>query len=286
MSGTQNGRFQEQLEAFEHDRQAFRDVVAQLRSHGDAVLSHSDQVKNRTHNLVSDLEALKQDVQNLKDETYRKTRVTLERVESQRLQVEQMVASVADTLEALRSTTESDLQALHSATASGLEGLTTQARHDLEGIKHNAKTELEALMHEILSLRSTLEDRLAGIETKATDLADRLDVASETLLHGSADISDLISRSEALGQDISTARDKLERESRAASKVLSQVRSLSQLRWAVGLTAIGVGASLCTVSGALGLALGNPTLGWAIGAAEALPWLGIGVWVFRNTRSG
>lgn len=265
MSGSTNGRFQEQLEAFEQDRQAFRDVVAQLQARGDAILARSAAVTDRTDGLVADLEALRSDVGQLKDETYRKTGVTLERVESQRAMVEQMVASAAESLDTLRSGTETDLEALRSRT----------------------EAEVETLKRDILGIRAALEERLASLESKATDLGARLDATSDSLLRGSADVSELITRSEALQTGLVAATEQIGKEARAARQALALVRSLSQLRWAVAVASMGVGAALCAVSGAFGLTLGNPRLGWAIGAVEAVPWIGIGLWVLwgRSSRS-
>lgn len=282
MSGSTNGRFQEQLEAFEHDRQAFRDVVAQLRTRGDAILEHSAAITDRTDGLVADLEALRADVAQLKDETYRKTGVTLERIESQRTVVEQMVASAADSLDTLRSGTETDLAAIRSGTAADLAALRSGTADDLEALRARTEAEVEALKQDILGIRAALEQRLATLESKATILGSRLDATSDSLLRGSADVSELISRSEAFQTDLAAATEQIGKEARAARQALAQVRSLSQLRWTVAVASMGVGAALCAVSGAFGLTLGNPGLGWAIGAVEAVPWLGIGLWVLWN----
>lgn len=279
MSGSHNGRFQHQLEAFEHDRQAFRDAVAALRTRGEAILSHSDAINSRTDGLVADLEALRDDVRALKDETYRKTGVTLERVESQRLHVEQMVQAAADSLDALRTSTESEIDALRAGTESHLATLRSEADRQFAAVP-----DLLARTDETLRAADTLTAEVASLRDA---IQQRLEAAGESLLQASSDISGLLERVEKLESALAGSanltdradhfEEQSERGAKLARQAAAQLRTLARLRTALAATAILSGLA---VGAALGLAVTPPA------SAAGLPLAGLGIWVLASPRAG
>jgi hypothetical protein len=276
-------RFEEELAAFAEDRAAFRTAIIDLKARGEAVLAQSERLGERSDRLTADLERLKEDALRMKEDIYKKMGVTLERVETQREEAERVVTSAGEAIDSLRSQLESEVAALRSRLEPELRDLQTQAAVDVANLTNRTTVDLEKLKARVTgdfdALQGATQHRIAALEARMAEIGERLDAANEGMLQASADITELIERLDDLQAAGGLVAAQVDRGARAVARVASRARAMGQLRWAIGLVAIGLGFTMAEVSVALGVAWGNARLGWILGIAEALPWIGIGGWV-------